>query len=370
MITVRSRWLDFQHFLVTAIAVCMLHAVGVGSVYAQQEPRTREDFDFLIRSAQRADDTWSRMQDQLNQSRRLPGLLVRTESGGMASISDEQAENLAAAVALNAMVLGTDGRVPVLAIGGSQLEIAISKTLLGVREQIVRRAAKLHDVSELHLDASRVGDFVRREMLQMLEAYDRENRASIAAELKRIDTARSELLKLVEYAQTARTKSLPSGVGQGFLNKPGYYVMKTSGSGWRKRFSGFAIKIEGHHFSVIKVDDGVREPKRESFHWTLPTGVDIRSLMKTWQEDARKASARNCAASPPLCPCAAPPDIWEDGPSYTITQGPFRSFTEARTAAGDSYAANGKPESNKQWRYTDRRSDDLMHACRALGVGK
>ena len=359
---------------VAVFAAGVLTAGLPTTAIAQPTPTTYEDFDRLLRGAERADAVYGATLRRLEEARRLPGVLLRTESGVHVSISDEQADHVAAAVALNVMLNGNPGLRPPEVKGGAQIDLAIAQALYQLARSYGPTDAPVTastPLGERLPTLDRVGDFVRAELARTLHAYDQENRALLDQEIEKYKRARAGLAQQVTWMQAERGRALPSGAAAGFLNKAGYYVLKTSGSGWRKMHAGWAHKIDGHQNFVLKVEDSTRPPRRESFHWTVPTGVDMRALFRDWQQDARRLSERACKGPPPLCPCAAQPDIWEGTVEYTVISGPYRTLNEARAAAGDSYLANGKPGSTKQWRYdTNRRSSELEQVCRNLGFGK
>lgn len=368
---ISTLWRAIQPFLVRAAIAFMVLGSCAAVSYAQQA-NTQEDFDKVIQKAQYSDSVFSRMRDHLVAASRMPGLLLRTEAGGYISIEDDQVESLAAIVALRAMLYGTDSGMPYRKdmAGHSQLESTIDTAESVVIEHIGRHSKGIAPEKRGRLAAD-AADIVREGLLRQLTQYDNENRAAIAQELRHIDAQQRRLADLVAKAVDMRSRSLPSGAANGFLNKPGYYVYKVAGSGWRKRYGGYAHKIDGYQLGVLKVDDRAKTPKAESFHWTFPTGVDIRSVFQKWQQDTHEKTLRACKAEPPLCPCGAPPDIWSTGPEYTVLQGPFRSLSEAHAVTGDPYVANGKPGSNKHWSYdTERRAAELESACGSLGSSR
>ena len=368
----RHNLISARRLLAQAFMCMVLLVVGAGYVQARTDDQAREDYEHAIRLAQQADTTYSRIHDQLVQASRWPGLLLRTESGGYFSISDDDVERLAAAVAVRGMVLGTDSRNPYRLdmSGRSQLEVAIDMleasmiaSFGGANESGAIPKEKLAALMAVS------GDFLRDELRRTLEQYDRENRAKIEEELQRIKRQQQWLGEMVVKADALRQRALPRGAENGFLNKAGFYVVKVAGSGWLKRYAGYARWSEGYQHLIIKVEDRVGVPKNEGNYWSFPTGVDIRAVFNDWQEDTRQRSVKACKDSPPNCPCAPMPSIWTTGPEYTVMQGPFKTISEARAVAGDPYVDNGKPGATKFWTLDgDRRINEVTNACRAMGA--
>ena len=85
--------------------------------------------------------------------------------------------------------------------------------------------------------------------------------------------------------------------------KKGYYVIKVSGSGYRKAF-GSVLKISGYHIYIRYIKEG----------------ENINELIARWKKDALEASVKACKSPPPICPCAPSPSIWTSGPNYSILE--------------------------------------------------
>lgn len=83
----------------------------------------------------------------------------------------------------------------------------------------------------------------------------------------------------------------------------GYYVIKISGSGFRKAY-GSAQRISGYHIYIRYMKEG----------------ENIHELIAKWKKDAQESSIKACKSPPPLCPCAPSPSIWTSGPNYSIME--------------------------------------------------
>ncbi|MBI1395744.1 MAG: hypothetical protein GC151_07165 [Betaproteobacteria bacterium] len=352
-----------------ALLAIILAGAGTHAAHAEVEGWSREHLGAVIRQAQQSDGTYVRMREELVKARQAPGLLLRTEAGGYVYISDTEAERLSAAVALRAMLYGTEDDKPYrpVAPGRSELEIAIDAVEVSVLDSIGGPSRAVTSEQARANIAARTGELARDALLKILRTFDAENRARIAQEIARIDRAREWLAAVVARADTLREEALSDGTANGFLNHAGYYVARFAGSGWRKRYSGYAHHIEGFQAFVLKVEDRTGDPKWEGSYWSFPTGVDIWSVFTRWKSDVREKSLKRCQAPPPNCPCGAEPDIWTSGPDYRVVGGPFRTVSEARSRAGDPYLENGKPGANKHWTYdTERRIAEVESACRTL----
>ncbi|RJP78048.1 MAG: hypothetical protein C4522_13850 [Desulfobacteraceae bacterium] len=87
-----------------------------------------------------------------------------------------------------------------------------------------------------------------------------------------------------------------------------YYVFKTSGTGYRKKWGGWADKMTGYDYS---------------YQYIFPSEVQsVKDQLS--QFDAFTAS--NCERGPAICPCPPYPDIWVSGNVEVF--GPFDTLEE------------------------------------------
>ncbi|MBU0991911.1 MAG: putative metal-binding motif-containing protein [Proteobacteria bacterium] len=97
-----------------------------------------------------------------------------------------------------------------------------------------------------------------------------------------------------------------------------YYVYKRSGTGYRKKYSGWADKITGYDFFYLYV---------------LPSQLDD-AVAK--YSKFNEATAKACSnPSPALCPCTTYPDIWQSGTIELIDS--FDTFAEMSPYQCDTY---------------------------------
>jgi hypothetical protein len=97
-----------------------------------------------------------------------------------------------------------------------------------------------------------------------------------------------------------------------------YYLFRRSGTGYRKKWGGYAEKRTGYDFFYLYV---------------LPSEVDD-AVSNYAKFD--EATATACAGtSPPLCPCPTYPDIWASGSIEKVDD--FETFEEMADYSCDTY---------------------------------
>jgi hypothetical protein len=89
-----------------------------------------------------------------------------------------------------------------------------------------------------------------------------------------------------------------------------YYVFKTSGTGYRKMWGGWAEKMTGYDYR---------------YQYIFPSELkDVKSRLSEFKEN----TAYNCKRDSPFCPCPPYPDIWEDGSGSVEVVGEFDTYEE------------------------------------------
>lgn len=89
---------------------------------------------------------------------------------------------------------------------------------------------------------------------------------------------------------------------------PGWYVVKTSGSGYEKKYGGVAYFRQGEHISVFEIKDD----------------KTLSQYFEEWQARERNTTQSACKKGPSPWP-GYTPSIWVDGPHYTVLEGPYAS---------------------------------------------
>ncbi len=149
-----------------------------------------------------------------------------------------------------------------------------------------------------------------------------------------------------------------------------FYVIRKSGTGWRKMWAGYAYRIEGYQSSfVMRIDPAITEPGYLYGYWSYPADFDLDVYGAEWRATAREKSVTACEKrAPALCPCAYEPGIWSEGPYFEYDSGPHGSYEEALDARGD-IKSNAEPGSAYQWIYNDSDYDNFNNACDAIANG-
>lgn len=145
----------------------------------------------------------------------------------------------------------------------------------------------------------------------------------------------------------------------------GFHVVKEAGSGWRKRWGGYAHFISGHGFFPVKFSDEVTEPVWQYRYWEFPLDHNLGDTFAEWKSDAEERSRKACDDSPPICPCDFPPDIWISGPEYSVASSEvYNTLEELEADFADPSITNLEPGSSRQWEYdTERRIEEALVAC-------
>ncbi|NNF16855.1 MAG: PASTA domain-containing protein [Gammaproteobacteria bacterium] len=95
-------------------------------------------------------------------------------------------------------------------------------------------------------------------------------------------------------------------------NKPGYYVARIWGAGYRRYFGGVS-HIYGEQIVVVR-------PKK---------GVTLEQRVTDWRDYIRGGADPCNPGSVPLCPCAPSPRLWQEGPFVEIIGGPYKGLSQA-----------------------------------------
>jgi hypothetical protein len=111
-----------------------------------------------------------------------------------------------------------------------------------------------------------------------------------------------------------------------------YYVFKRSGTGYRKKWGGYAERREGYDYF---------------YHYILPSQVsDVMSDSAAFAQFTQNA----CSGTyPPTCPCATYPDIWQSGKIELM--GGFDTYEEMDPYRCDTYQFDPWNIICTQWEY-------------------
>ena len=146
---------------------------------------------------------------------------------------------------------------------------------------------------------------------------------------------------------------------------PGYYAVRKSGTGYRKYYGGMSYVYRGFHIFVIRIDPKAKGVRGNSFYTTIGGDTPVQAAIAQWQQKAREATRKSCAAGPSLCPCPPDPSIWTDGPHYQVIGGPYEKSADVKAAHGCDKQNRGRI--CIRWTSEKRKYSDAQNICQRMG---
>ncbi|MEM7571056.1 MAG: hypothetical protein AAF337_14795 [Pseudomonadota bacterium] len=364
-----------------AVSVLLLAAPPVQAGLAPElqramfDPVVKEDFTQIIQQAQMSETALDREKLSLETQRAELDRLVSVKdyvvdtADGYFTIGDEDLNRIGATVALNILLNGESETPPVLFGIPSDLRRVISAAMrqdYARWKQLTKNPRNLFRKNYEQRRGTYIADTIRALIAEMNNDNReriKQKQTFITAKLRAIEENRAYLGDLVSQALDARDRAISEETLYGSLTEAGFYVVRLSGTGWRKKYAGQGERISGYQNFLIYIDPKAQSESRQYLHMTYPARFDVQAKFGEWIAAKNEESEKACASGPPACPCKLPPDIWDDV-SYDIIAGPLQSLDEAMKISGrvDS-TANLSPTGAKHWTYESVSSKRVKQAC-------
>lgn len=337
-----------------------------------QDPVVKEDFTKIIRQAQLSETTLDkekaaleRYQASLDSFIAQEGFVVKVARDYIV-LNEKEVERIHSAVALHILLNDDPKNPPMLSGVPFQLRMAIRRAM---RENYKKwkRAAKAGLKEGFESRQSDTIAILVRERIMDVNKKNRKDfereKERVQSQLAAIEANRNYLGSVVEDALAARDRAVSQETVYGKLNEGGFYVVRLSGKGWRKKYARQGERISGYQNFLIYIDPNATSETGQYLHRTYPAGFDVQSKFGEWIENKERESEKACASGPPACPCKLPPDIW-DTVNYDVMAGPLQTLDEAMKISGrvDS-TANLSPTGAKHWNYERATAKQVNQAC-------
>lgn len=337
-------------------------------------PPSVEAMKIMLKNAQKNDSKLNSRLEELEGEKEFlnsfknegPWLVKVGES--YQGLSDREMESLAAQVGLMFLLFDDDGVSAPAIPGNSQFHVVVNAAIETAYRRWKLKAENPND-SVNQVDASQ---FAADAIYPAMEEIGAKNRAEIRLlldknkkEIEQVKKDREFVAWIAQTASECKDRTMSVYDQPTVLTQEGFYGVKRKGSGWRKMYGGAAYFISGYDIHPILVSSKVTQPKKGHYYRTVPVGYDLSKLFNQWKIDEKERSKKFCKLPAQACPCRYPPDIWVDGPEWSIVSGKrAKTLNEFYKNVADPNRANLSSGAANHWKYDkNRKLKEAQAAC-------